>query len=588
MNRCMTADTRRGFVALAGATILALACGPARVAAEPQAINPLPTPDFSIDLESPTLDNGVLLAADVLNKPGPMVVWPAGTLGMDALDDLNALSYNRGGVSPTQPFLILFGVDRASVGLTPPDPGLCAQNRCYNVVDQAAKHQAAGDIFMTLTPFTRSGPLPFDGFGPPPPPNNTLVKNQGDTGGVDKDLKPELSPELFGDPLEDIDDSDGIAEDEGGGSPFAPRAGPGNQNVLFFSATRESTLPNPPVTPSGANIYGVLVPDGEVFLYAGSTQLGLVPGPLGDDIDSLIVFDNGDLIFGPQDTVIFSLTRESPSLDQFDLSPAHLLRAQAGTQPVVYAEPNLLGLGPMDNVDALEIRPTNNVFQEVFERAIFKVLPGDYNGDGLLNIIDCNAFDTCYSGPGVTYDDNGIVTHAVAVGPGPVFNPASLVIEAGDVVQWIWQDGPHNVVSGPPGAYDGVFHSGSPVSPPHIFTVAFDAVLLDVHPKYQGRYRYFSAPDLALGMLGQIDVDDHPCATFDFDGDGDVDSVDYFWFRDLAALHGAPCPMLTIPEFVAATLGTPFLPGHAALADMNGDGNNDGLDVPLYVDALLP
>ncbi len=576
---------------LAAAVLLpALIC--ARADAEPQAINPIRLPDFTIDLDSPTLDDGVLLAGDVLNKPGPLVVRPAATLRLfSPLDDLDAMSFSRSDVAPGQTLLLLFGVDRASIGLAPPDPGLVAQNRPYNVLDQAAKHQAAGDIFMTLTPFTLDGPLPFEGFGPGTAANNTLVRNQGDTGGVDKDLKPEVSPEVFTDPLAEIDDSDGIAGEPTGGIPFGPRGVPGADNVLFFSITRDSpSLTSLPGTPSGANVYGDLDPSapGGEFVYASAAQLSLIPGPLGDDIDSLVVIDNGDLVFNPQnDAIIFSLARGSPTLQEFELGPADLLKTQSNGIPAVFAPASLLGLAPTDNIDALEVHPAGNINQEIFQRAIFRVLPGDYNDDDQVNEIDCDAFPACYSGPGLTYDDNGIMTHSVSVGPGPNFDPEVLVVETGDLVQWVWQDGPHNVISGV-NSFDGAFHSGPPQSTPgYAFTVIFDKHLENVHPRFQGRYRYFSAPDLADDMTGVIDVNDHPCATFDMDFDDDVDCTDWQLFRAFAALDGEPCPLLTIPEFVQATLGTPLLPGHTCMADMNGDNANDGLDVQPYVDALL-
>ena len=39
------------------------------------------------------------------------------------------------------------------------------------------------------------------------------------------------------------------------------------------------------------------------------------------------------------------------------------------------------------------------------------------------------------------------------------FTPASLTINAGDSVQWVWDGGPHTVTSGAPGAVDGKFCS---------------------------------------------------------------------------------------------------------------------------------
>jgi hypothetical protein len=65
-----------------------------------------------------------------------------------------------------------------------------------------------------------------------------------------------------------------------------------------------------------------------------------------------------------------------------------------------------------------------------------------------------------------------------------------------------------------------------------------------------------------------IALDLHPAIEGDIDGDCAVD------FDDLNAL-------------VAVLLGVPLDPAHVARADLNGDGNNDGKDIQLFVDAIL-
>lgn len=69
---------------------------------------------------------------------------------------------------------------------------------------------------------------------------------------------------------------------------------------------------------SGAGLSGADVLLGGLAspLYAPSVSLGLLPG---DDIDALVVFDNGDGIFSPGiDIVLFSLAPSSPTLTSVD------------------------------------------------------------------------------------------------------------------------------------------------------------------------------------------------------------------------------------------------------------------------------
>lgn len=91
----------------------------------------------------------------------------------------------------------------------------------------------------------------------------------------------------------------------------------------------------------------------------------------------------------------------------------------------------------------------------------------------------------------------------------------------------------------------------------------------------------------AFSGAGSLQINPHYRLSFDFDRDGDIDCDDWPAFRAafLASSGYSPdLPMLDIPDFVAALLGTSDRP---CLADRNGDGIADGLDIPLFVQALL-
>ncbi len=573
--------------AWAAALMLAL-CAHTAQAQPPHAVEPLPNPYFSLDPLSPTTAAGVAGPADVLDKPGPSPVYTRAGLGlMSPLDDVNGLSGDRTDLAaPGVTFAVLFSVDRATIGLMPPDPSLVAINRPFNVLEQAAKNQASADLFMSTQLFDLSGPHPSPLRSVPN--NNTSVRNQGDTGGVDYDLLPEKSPSQF-EPLPVKDDTDALIYPEPTGGPMrgVPAGG------LFFSLSRTSpSLPllNPQGMASGADIFFDPEPEfpGPSFVYVRAAQLGLMPGTFGDDISGLIVIDNGDLIFDPAvDRILFTLARGSPSLgDEF--SPADIFIAPAPNGFSRFATAFDLGLAPGDHINGLEVLISSDIDDAIYRHALMRILPGDYDGNGVLDLVDCVSFIDCHSGAGVSYDPE-VVAHSVDVGPGPLFHPQHLLIETGDMVVWTWQDGPHSVVSGSGGSHDGAFYSGPPTSTPGTsYSVEFDAALVDLHPRGGGVYHYFSAGDPLGNMVGSITVTAPPCATFDFDFDGDVDCDDWREFRLFyQQLNSSRCLPLSVPEFVAVLLDAPLHPVHVCFADMNGDGLTDGRDIQPFVDAYL-
>lgn len=328
---------------------VALAASVAQGDIQPTAKAPLAPPLFSFDLASPSVGPG-LLASDVLRTPGPAIEVPAPNLGLffANADELDALSFSNSTFTASTTFLITFSVDRLSAGLADPDPALVADGFPFNMKEQAAKGQAAGDQFMSLTLFNKDGPTD----GGDANPNNTQPRNQGDAGGVDFSADPNVSPAATtGDPLDEVDAG---ATEWGGADLTTP--------IFFSLANNSPSLLGTPFLPpgDGATIYVDMLPNQQFGqnVYVQGFQLGLQPG---DDIAALIVFDDGDLKFeNGVDQVIFTLSRDSPSLAG-PLGPADLLTSKGNGIFELYASAQLLGLLATDHVDMLDLAPCNNV-----------------------------------------------------------------------------------------------------------------------------------------------------------------------------------------------------------------------------------
>jgi hypothetical protein len=310
-----------------------------------------------------------------------------------------------------QTFAILFSVDRFAIGAVPPDPSISAIFP-FNVQEQAAKNQAAGDIFMSLLLFNRDGPIPP---GLRAAPNNTLVFNHGDAGGDNLNEDPPApfdSPEVFVPPAEEISDADaGMGTEtsaslhgDGGPPDFADRA----IQPYFFSVTRNSPSLSflPGSTPSGADIFVDFQPMniGGEQRYVGPEQIGLVPF---DEIDAMIVGDDGDRFFEDGiDQILFSLTADSPSAPPHGPGAIFTTRGLGTFQ--IYATAQTLGLRPSDNLDILDFVLADDIDALVQQVAIGFVCncPGDANCDSRCNLADLSIllgnFGTAF---GATRDD---------------------------------------------------------------------------------------------------------------------------------------------------------------------------------------
>ena len=278
----------------------------------------------------------------VTQATGPVVVGGGAGMGLQSFfDDLDAISYNA---EPPADLHIewqwWFSVDSGSLGL-PPEvlPG-------FNVANQAALRQVAGDIFMSTEAFD-----PDTGLLPPPISlglnNNALVINQAERYPGVFLLLPNVPPFLSA-PV-------GSDQDEVNAAMRGDPPGPG-QRVYFSLAAGSPSLPLvvPGVVPSGANIFADVDVNnpGSETLYAQAGTLGLV---INDDIDGLVVFDQDENgVYNAFDAVYFTLTRGSPSLANFGGSAASILRSRFGVVTLA-VEHTFLGLAFNDAIDGLDI-----------------------------------------------------------------------------------------------------------------------------------------------------------------------------------------------------------------------------------------
>lgn len=405
----VSAFATRARVALVLAGILlgvaaASICLPRAAAAPPVA--PIPTPYYSFDAQSPKVMSGSFTAADILQvaQPDPTVVVAGTALGFSSPnDELDGLSAANQGLGLTDSFVIMFSVDRATQGNAAPEPVNVAAAVPYNVQDQAAKGQAAGDLFMSAALFDRAGLIPNQLAAVMQ--NNVLTINNYDEGGTDYAANPETSAaQSSADPQDNVTSSTPL--------PTALGRAAGGVVRVYYSATAASPsllILSAPQMPSGANIFFHPDPSDPVLMpsvFATFQQLGLVPQ---DDINAMIVIDadnNGQ--FDGNDQVIYSLTAESPSLEFIPgtdplTGRADLFSSSPGMGARLYASAADLGLGAMsDNIDALMFLPCNNAAQCAAQHGIRSV-KGDFNDDGQVDATDFEDFEQCYTGPGVAY-----------------------------------------------------------------------------------------------------------------------------------------------------------------------------------------
>ncbi|UCF32263.1 MAG: dockerin type I repeat-containing protein [Phycisphaerales bacterium] len=357
-------------------------------------IDPLPIPDYSFSGDSWTVSAGLVDAGDVLTLdfPYPAELLDRETLGLHSTDDdLDALSAGNTLIAPNETFVLLFSVDAQTVGVALPDPALIALDVPYNVADQAAKGQAAGDQFMSTRLLTRMGSSDGDLF------NNVLVRNNFDEGGTDFSAQPPTSAWEFAgtEQQDDVNATAALARVDG------------TVMNVYYSVTQDSpslsTLPHDG-GPSGADIYFDEIPPiwTPITLCAMHEDMGLVQE---DDLDALIIFDtNASTYFDESDQVLFSLAPGSPSLATIpgassEGAAADVFTVTPGGTPSVFVSAADLGLGhPDDNINALDLFACDDAMVCAAQHGI-RYLRGDLNSDGVVDLADYSIFADCLAGP---------------------------------------------------------------------------------------------------------------------------------------------------------------------------------------------
>lgn len=296
----------------------------------------------------------------IFSTPG--VVPTAGAAGSALLagDLIDGFSQRKTESS----FLLCFSVDDTSVGDSSPIAGFPP----FNVTDQAAKGQAAGDAFISTEAFDRTGILPsLPSMGLS---NNVLAINQSPVYVDDFGLLPLASPAVpVALPLDDV---------VGGGG-----GGGGTVTDLFFTLDSSSASIAGGAAPylggRGADIFFDPTPDiigsptaGDETLFATSFDLGLDPnGFPADEIDALAVFDDDlSATWSKGDQVLFSLAAGSGTLSDLGLSSADVLSVTYDGTPTLFASYGDLGLSPGDELDMLELVPLIGTAEQTIQAKV--------------------------------------------------------------------------------------------------------------------------------------------------------------------------------------------------------------------------
>ena len=340
-------DLRRLYLP---AVVLVCSCATVALAAKPR--DPLPTPLYTFDSESPAVQGAVVGSNDVLavDQSAPSVFIPGTDLDLLLPEDvIDALSANRL-IAPGETFVLLFSVDRNTIGTAPPDAELLAADVVFN-----ALNQAAGDQCLSTTLFTLSGPFRDRASRAN---NNTLIVNNYNEGGTEFGASPYI-PAAESNPMRAaLDNVNSTAT-----QPEPQGAGARQPLGLYFSLTALS--PSLGALSSCGEISGATIlynatPGVDATgTYACFDQLGLTAT---DEIDGMIVIDVGIVgTYDAGDQVLFSLAPGSPFLGSDPGAAANVYSARFGESTVVFAPADAMGLGAAgDNIDALELLPCAN------------------------------------------------------------------------------------------------------------------------------------------------------------------------------------------------------------------------------------
>jgi hypothetical protein len=248
---------------------------------------------FSIDAGSPSSVGVGTAEDDLATALWPTLVLPGAftaSAGVTGPIEVDAFSFQQPYFleSEEDVLSVEFSVDRLALGV----PGTAVA--VETGVGGGPGH-AAADVFRTFAPFGVPANVQiYDGNGVLTAPNAGLP-----LGLVEGPA-----------PVPGFDNVDGL-------DLTGPSVGPGA--FVYFSVDAGSAAGpyGGAVTQAdvlvGPGVAGFDAPAG-TLVYAAAAALGLNPAG-GDDIDALVVFDNGDFVFTPSiDTILFSLAPGSPTL----------------------------------------------------------------------------------------------------------------------------------------------------------------------------------------------------------------------------------------------------------------------------------
>jgi hypothetical protein len=125
------------------------------------------------------------------------------------------------------------------------------------------------------------------------------------------------------------------------------------------------------------------------WLWAPSWSMGLTPD---DEVDALAVWNmsNGQTAWPGMDYALFSLAPGSPYLMMTGGSPADIYVTNFSGMNQLYLPFFMLGMGPEDNVDALDVEyvAPDGMIEMPLDQVVGPILPGDYNGNGIVDAAD--------------------------------------------------------------------------------------------------------------------------------------------------------------------------------------------------------
>jgi len=367
-------------LSVASVLLLLAACGTAAAA-----------PTYSIDYQGPTAGMAIISEGDILTRvpPGtpavaPAVVIPVGALGVMpgvmGMQEVDALSYGHDVlVMPDWPSTWTFSVDEFAIGL---------QGNVGSIIPSVFFEgasgpngvgpgigEAAADVFYAIPP---PGPIPplavmwpnaqlYDGDGIPDVAGAAMAGNPVCSQPGLNLIEPNVpTPMQVPDPGDNLDalDMDTTSKDLTGGGP------------VYFSL--DSYWPDPLESPGlppntgtavgqGMGFVGgdvlVVQPGGMPMVYAQAFMLGLdwFGGPDSDDLDALILRDNGNGIYDPvegpfswlagTDMLFFSVSRGSAIIGMPDTlwgAPIEegdiLIPMGPGIAPAIFIPAEALGL----------------------------------------------------------------------------------------------------------------------------------------------------------------------------------------------------------------------------------------------------